>query len=69
MHRNTVVLLNTDEGRTLVQKKCQHIGLKMSGFEQLVEAELDQQGKQRKAGIWDSFDQILEEAFDSEEVL
>jgi hypothetical protein len=59
--RNVVVLLNTEEGRSLARRKCRTISLRIATFEQLIEAELDQQGKQRKAGLWEEFDQILDE--------
>jgi hypothetical protein len=66
MPRNIVVVLNTEEGRSLVRRKCRGIGLKISTFEQLIEAELDQQGKKRKAGLWDELDMILDEEVDQE---
>lgn len=59
--RNVVVLLNTEEGRGLARRKCRAISLRIATFERLIEAELDQQGKQRKAGLWEEFDQILDE--------
>ncbi len=61
MPRNIVVLLNTEGGRGLVRHKCRTIGLHIGTFERLIEAELDQQGKQRKRGLWEEFDQILDE--------
>lgn len=62
MPRNVVVLLSTEDGRDLVKRICTEAGIRVSTFEQLVTAELDQQGKQRKAGLWEDFDQILDEA-------
>jgi hypothetical protein len=56
-----VVLLNTEEGRSLVKRKCRAAGIKLGLLEELIEAELDQQGKKRKAGLWEEFDRILEE--------
>jgi hypothetical protein len=61
MPRNVVVLLNTEEGRSLVRRKCRTIGLTIGTFERLIEAELHQQGKQKKRGIGDEFDRILDE--------
>ncbi len=67
MPRNVVVLLNNEEGRNLVRKKCRAAALRMSLLEELIEAELDQQGKMRKAGLWDEFDRILDTAFPEDE--
>ena len=61
MAKKVVVLLDTDDGRGLVRRKCRSSKLKISTFELLVDAELDQQGKQRKAGLWDEFDRILDD--------
>lgn len=66
MPGNTVVLLETDEGRQLVRKKCEDAGISMAAFEALVNAELDQQGKMRKAGLWDDFDRIFDAEFTGE---
>jgi len=60
--RNVVVLLNSDEGRGLVRKKCRAAGISIRVLEELIEAELDQQGKMRKAGLWDEFDRVFGEA-------
>jgi hypothetical protein len=38
----------------------------MSDLEQLIEAEVEQLGKKRKAGLWDEFDRIFD-AMDAEE--
>jgi hypothetical protein len=61
MPRKVVVILDSKEGRELVRRKCREIKLKMPIFERLVEAELDQQGKQRKRGLREEFDEILDE--------
>lgn len=65
MPKNVIVLLNTDEGRALVRRKCRAARLRIATFEQLLEAELDQQGKKRKRGLWEEFDRVLDE--DAEE--
>lgn len=62
MPRNVVVLLNSEEGRSLVKKKCRAAKVQISMLEELIEAELDQQGKKRKAGLGDEFDRIFDEA-------
>ena len=62
MPRNIVVLLNSEEGRALVRSKCRAAGIKISTLEQLIDAELDQQGKIRKRGLWEEIDRILDDA-------
>ncbi len=60
MPRNVVVLLDNSSGRTMVKGICEKEGLLFAEFEELVQAEVEQTGKQRKAGLWDSFDDILD---------
>lgn len=67
MSRRVVVLLDSKEGRSLVKRHCRAIGLPISVFEELVNAELEQQGKKRKAGLWDEFDTILDGLDDEED--
>ena len=67
MPRNVVVLLNSDEGRRLVRSKCRGTGIKIATFERLVEAELERQGMMRRAGLWEEFDEILDEAAEDAE--
>lgn len=62
MPRNVVVLLNSEEGRRLVKAKCRKAGIRISTFENLVEAELDRLGMKRRAGLREEFDEILDEA-------
>jgi hypothetical protein len=65
--RNVVVLLNSDEGRRLVRNKCRSAAIKLPTFERLVEAELDRQGMMRRAGLWEEFDEILDDAAEESE--
>ncbi len=60
MARNVVVLLDNQEGRALVKDACKASGLLFSEFQELVQAEIEQTGKQRKKGLWDDFDDILD---------
>jgi len=60
MPRNVVVLLDNPEGRTMIKESCKAHGLLFAEFEELVQAEVEQTGKQRRAGLWDSFDDILD---------
>ena len=60
MPRNIVVLLDSPEGRAIVEKACKANGLFFDVFEELVQAEIEQTGKRRSAGLWDFFDDILD---------
>ena len=67
MPRNIVVLLKSGEGRALVKKKCRSAGMRIGLVEELIDAELDQQGKMRKAGLWEEFDRIFDTAAPEEQ--
>ena len=60
MPRNVVVLLDNADGRAMVKKLCRKNQLRFVEFEELVQAEVEQTAKQRRAGLWDSFDDILD---------
>jgi hypothetical protein len=60
MPRNIVVLLDNPEGRAMIKESCKSNALLFAEFEELVQAEVEQTGKQRRAGLWDSFDDILD---------
>ncbi|MEQ8710241.1 MAG: hypothetical protein RIC36_14715 [Rhodospirillales bacterium] len=60
MPRNVVVLLDNPDGRTMIKAACKEKGLLFTEFEELVQSEVEQTGKQRRAGLWDSFDDILD---------
>lgn len=60
MPRNVVVLLDNVEGRAMIKDSCKTNGLLFSEFVELVQAEVEQTGKLRRAGLWDSFDDILD---------
>ncbi len=60
MTQNVVVLLDNQEGRSLVREECLENKVIFQEFVELVQAEVDQTGKQRKKGLWDAFDDILD---------
>lgn len=60
MPRNVVVLLDNPGGRAMIKEACKQSGLLFAEFQELVQAEVEQTGKQRRAGLWDSFDDILD---------
>ena len=60
MSTNAVVLLDNSEGREMIKKACKEKGLEFAEFKDLVQAIVEQTGKQRRAGLWESFDDILD---------
>ena len=60
MPRNVVVLLDNPDGRTMIKDPCKATGMLFAESEALVQAEVEQTGKQRRAALWDSFDDILD---------
>ena len=60
MPRNIVVLLDNPDGRKMIRKTCKSHDMLLDEFEELVQVEVEQTGKQRRAGLWDSFDDILD---------
>lgn len=60
MPRNVVVLLDNADGRTMIKAACKENGMLFAEFEELVQVEVEQTGKLRRAGLWDSFDDILD---------
>lgn len=66
MPRNVVVLLDNPDGRSMIKDACKENGLLFAEFEELVQSEVEQTGKQRRAGLWDSFDDILDRIMDDE---
>ncbi len=67
MSRNIVVLLKSNEGRALVEEKCQAAGMRIETLEELIKAELDQQGKMRKRGLRYEFDHIFDDALSEDD--
>ena len=60
MPNSHVVLLRSEAGRRLVRSKCRAAGLDPSILEQLIATEIDQQGKLRKRGITEAFNEIFD---------
>lgn len=60
MSDGQVVLLRSEAGRALLKSKCKDEGLDVGVLELLVTIERDQQGKLKKRGITESFDEIFD---------
>lgn len=59
MARGAVVLFEDPEGRELLERYCARINLPVADLAELVEAVIDLQSKQRRRGLWQAFDDIL----------
>ena len=60
MPNGHVVLLRNEAGRRLVRSKCKEAELDPAVLEQLIAVEMDQQGKLRKRGITEAFNEIFD---------
>ena len=60
MPKSHVVLLQSEAGRKLVRSNCKEMGLDSGVLEQLIAAEIGQQGKLRKRGITEAFNEIFD---------
>ena len=60
MAQSIVVLLDNSEGQAMVKETCRENGILFAELQELVQVEVEQAGKQRRAGMWDSFDDILD---------
>ena len=60
MSSNIIVLLDNQTGRKMVKDACKANSLDYSEFENLLNVEVEQAGKQRRIGLWNAFDTILD---------
>jgi len=66
MPRNVVVLFDNKDGQALIQEVCRSHGVHFAEFELLVQTEVEKTGMQRRAGLWDQFDDILDRILEDE---
>jgi len=64
MRSSGVILLDSETGRKIVQRKCKEERLPVQLIRDLVSAEMEQEGKLRKRGLFERFDEILEEEYE-----
>jgi hypothetical protein len=62
--RSGIALLQQGHGREIVKKLCRAKKLQIQILDELVEAELEQAGKERKRGLWERFDEIFGQHID-----
>jgi hypothetical protein len=59
MSYRSIPLFEAGNGREELKRRCREEKVPIAVVEALVEAELEQVGKERKRGLWDKFDEIL----------
>lgn len=62
--RTGIALLQQGSGREIVAKLCRSRGLRVQALSDLVDAELAQAGKERKRGLYEHFDTVLDQYVD-----
>lgn len=60
MPRQEIALINNPEGEEMVRRTCKENGIHYPEFMELAQAVIEQYGKQRRKGLWDKFDDILD---------
>jgi hypothetical protein len=58
--KERVVLFATKEGRQLVERKCRQAHIPSEVLYDLVDAELEQLGKQRRRGLFPRIEELLD---------
>ena len=60
---NGIPLFDQGDAREALKKRCREARISIKLLEDLVEAEIEQIGKQkRRRALWDRFDQLLDSA-------
>ncbi|GAB6066933.1 hypothetical protein JCM13664_02510 [Methylothermus subterraneus] len=60
MPQNLVILFQHPEGRRLIEQHCRRVGLAVGDLERLVEEVIEKDHMQRRRGLWQAFDEILD---------
>ncbi|NCT66417.1 MAG: hypothetical protein GXC76_02105 [Rhodanobacteraceae bacterium] len=62
MPKDVVTLFAQEDGKKLIQKHCRGAGLPVADLKRLVEEVVDRGSLQRRAGLWQAFDEVLDQA-------
>jgi hypothetical protein len=54
-----IPLFQQGDARDALRRRCRAADIPISLLDALVEAELEQVGKRRKTGLWETFDELL----------
>jgi hypothetical protein len=60
MPRDVVVLFNQPDGEALIRRHCAEAGVPFGTLEELLETEIERSGLQRRHGLREAFDDILD---------
>lgn len=60
MANEIVTLFGQADGMELVEKHCRQIGLGVGDLQRLVEEVIDKEPLQRRHGLWQAFDEVLD---------
>jgi hypothetical protein len=63
---NGIPLFDQGDAREALKRRCRKAGISIKLLEALVEAEIAQIGKERKRGLKDRFDELLDPATGAE---
>ncbi len=66
MSRNIVVLLDDDRGRVMVEGICATHGFGFDEFKELIDAQIEHNGRPRRRQLWNEFDDILDRIAEDE---
>lgn len=61
MPKDVVTLFAQEEGKKLIAKHCRKVNLPVADLRRLVEEVVDKAGMQRRAGLYQAFDEVLSE--------
>ena len=66
MPKEFVTLFAQKEGQTLVRRHCRALGLEVSDLKELVEEVIAKDSLQRRHGLWQFFDEKLDNTVDGD---
>ncbi len=69
MPRSAVVLFDDLQGKKLLERYCEQLHLTVADLEELIELVIDMEWKQRRRGLFQAFDEILDRTLDLKENL
>ena len=64
MPKDVVTLFAQEEGKKLIARHCRSINLPVSALRQLVEEVVGKSAMQRRRGLWQTFDEVIDESDD-----
>lgn len=67
MPKEIVVLFSQKEGEDLIRKHCQKVGMKVEDLRRLIEEVVDKSAMQRRHGLWQAFDEVLDNLEEQDE--